>query len=320
MPGKRATFLPDELTTWLRGFNQAAERALAAGALPTPATARAALATLTRQLGGDGPPIARVGDFTLAQVPEVPLRFYHPKPESPLPTVVYLHGGGHVAGSIAVYDAILRRLAHRAQCLVIAVDYRLAPEFPYPHALQDCLAVLETLPQWLEYQGWDDGRGLILAGDSGGGALAATLSAHRGKKMAAQLRGQILIYPSLDYTLQQPSVTSNGQGYFLDTARIRWYFNQYFKPGDDRQAASPLFMAVEHLPPTLIFTAGFCPLRDEGYAYAERLTANTIACRHINLPDTIHAYLNLHTLIPEPCDTTYRSMAEWMHQLGPTPT
>jgi len=310
MTESRSSTLQPALAPWLAGINQIAAQAAARGIEPTPAAAREALANMTLYFGGKAPEVAAVHDFALAAAPGVPLRLYDPRPGQPLPVCVYLHGGGHMAGSIDVYDPIYRRLAARADCLVVAVEYRLAPEHRYPQGLEDCVRAIRALPQWLAEQNLGDGRGLLVAGDSGGGALTASVSALAIDDHSLKLRGQILIYPSLDYTLSQPSIVENGQGYLLETARIRWYFDQYFHDHDDRRAASPLFMPVAGLPPTLLITAGFCPLRDEGYAYAERLATAGIACEHVNLPDMLHTYLNLHALAPEACDATYDAIAK----------
>ncbi|MGE4336627.1 MAG: alpha/beta hydrolase [Pigmentiphaga sp.] len=308
----RSSSLHPALAPWLAGINQIAVQAAARGIEPTPAAAREALANMTLYFGGKAPEIAAVRDFTLPSLPGVPLRVYDPRPGQPLPVCVYLHGGGHMAGSIEVYDPIYRQIAAHADCLVVAVEYRLAPEHPYPQGLEDCVQAIRELPPWLASWNLGDGRGLLVTGDSGGGALAASISALAANDRSLAVRGQILIYPSLDYTLSQPSVVENGQGYLLETARIRWYFDQYFGAHDDRRAASPLFMPAAGLPPTLLITAGFCPLRDEGYAYAERLAAAGVPCEHVNLPDMLHTYLNLHALAPEACDATYNAMAHWI--------
>lgn len=315
MTDPRRSTLPPPLATWLQGINTLSAQASAAGVLPTPALARQALAGITRQFGGTGPELAQVTDITLPECPEIPLRLYDPAPGRPRPVLVYLHGGGHMAGSIAVYDSIVRRVAHHTGFRTVAVEYRLAPEFPYPQGLNDCLTVVRALPAWLQQRGLWPRTGLVLAGDSGGGALTASVTARSIGHPGLPVRGQILLYPSLDYTLSQASVHTNGQGYLLDSGRIRWYFDNYFQAGEDRHAASPLFMPATGLPPTLILTAGFCPLRDEGYAYADHLRAAGVACQHHNLPDMVHAYLNLHELAPQACAQTYDLMAAWVKTL-----
>jgi len=280
---------------------------------PTPALAREGLAALTYPLCTPGVPTMRVHDDVLAGTSSpIPIRLYDPAPARELPVCLYLHGGGHMAGSIAVYDPICRRLAATADCRVVAVEYRLAPEHPYPQGLHDCAQALAQLPAWLAEHGLSLPGGLTVAGDSGGGALTASLSAMAHARDDFPIARQVLIYPGLDYTLSQASVRENGSGYLLDAARTRWYFDQYFQNGEDRAAASPLTMPATQLPPTLLFTAGFCLLRDEGYAYAERLHRLGTPCTHWQLPGMIHAFLNMHALVPDACEAVYREMGRFM--------
>lgn len=314
-PAPRCSRLPAPLATWLEKASAVAAQAKAQGIQPTPALARQSLADMTRQLAGQGPDIALIRDFRLEACPDVPLRLYDPAPEKSLPGLVYIHGGGHMAGSVDVYDPIIRRVALYTGCRTVAIDYRLAPEHPYPQGLNDCFEVIQALTGWWQEHGGGGEQGVILVGDSGGGALTASLSALAVKEQSMKIRGQILVYPSLDYTLSQPSVQTNGQGYLLDTERIRWYFENYFQNNEDRRRASPLFMSATGLPATLIFTAGFCPLRDEGYMYAQNLMQAGASCHHVNLPDMIHAYLNIQSLVPLSCEQTYKTMGRWIKSL-----
>ena len=323
----RSGTLPQALAIWLETVNAIAAQAAANGVQPTPDTARQALAGLTRMYGGQGPELAEVNDVRLAGCPDIPLRLYDPglkhdheaRPHGPL--LVYLHGGGHMAGSIDVYDPIVRRVAWHTGCRTLAVEYRLAPEHPYPHGLNDCLAVLRALSAEIEASNpdtcqnimpLDTRQGIVVAGDSGGGALAATVTAQSITDPSLNIAGQILIYPSLDYTLEHPSTQSMGRGHLLETDRIRWYFDNYFQHDECRIAASPLNMPATGLPPTLLFTGGFCPLRDEGYAYADHLRKNAVVCQHENFPDMIHAWLNIHNLVPDACESTYALMGQWI--------
>lgn len=314
-PAPRFTRLPTTLARWLASVNETASEAKTRGIVATPELARRALADMTARFSGPAPEIARVLDVKRDVHPEVGIRLYDPYPDKPSPALVYIHGGGHMAGSIDVYDPVIRRVAHYSGCRTVAIDYRLAPEHPYPQGLDDCAAAIRELANWLPAYGSDTGQGVIMAGDSGGGALTASLSKRASVDKSILIRGQILVYPSLDYTLSQPSVRDNGQGYLLDADKIRWYFDNYFQLADDRRQASPLFMSPVGLPPTLIFTAGFCPLRDEGYAYTEKLRQSGIPCQHVNLPDMIHAYLNIHSLTPIACERTYQTMAQWIKAL-----
>jgi len=295
----------------LANFLERVNRSDASAQDLTPALMREGLAAMTRALCAPGPQIAVVYDDVLAGAnTTIPIRLYDPAPTRKLPVCLYLHGGGHVAGSVAVYDPICRRLAALADCRVVALEYRLAPEHPYPRGLEDCAQALALLPAWLAAQRLGLPGGLTVAGDSGGGALTASLLACAGDDL--HVARQVLIYPSLDYTMTQPSVQENASGYLLDVSRMQWYFDQYFQAGEDRAAASPLCMPAANLPPTLLITAGFCPLRDEAYLYAERLCRAGVPCTHRHLPGMIHAFLNLHNLVPDACDRVYQTIARFI--------
>ncbi|MBU60662.1 MAG: carboxylesterase [Alcanivorax sp.] len=307
------------LAGWLDGLNRLVAEQAARGVAATPASVRDSMAAMTRNLVTRSPALPWVGDATVpADGGPVPVRIYDPAPETRKPVCLFFHGGGHLAGSVAVYDPICRKLAEASGRLVVSVDYRLAPEHPYPRGLEDCLAVARHLWPLLEAEGRRVERRLSLAGDSGGGTLAATVSAVAQDDPDLTIERQVLIYPSLDYTLDHPSVEENGHGYLLETPRVRWYFDHYFQDGpapdaERRRAASPLYMTIsERLPETLVITAGFCPLRDEGLAYVKRLEAAGVPVRHVPFADMIHAYLNLEDLVPEACAETYRVVGEFL--------
>ena len=310
----------------LKGFLRALNEALAAdahrGLDSTTRQLRKALSTMTAKFGPEPVELARVHD---AQFPAprrmVPVRCYSAAPDRAAPVCVYLHGGGHLAGSVAVYDNICRHLAHASGALVVSVEYRLAPEAPYPAGLKDARSVLAGVLPWLRAEGWNINGKLFVAGDSAGGALSATLACEvsRDEKLPA-LDGVLLIYPSLDYTLSQPSVDRNGHGLLLERGRIEWYFNRYLPAGKDRRAASPLFMDFEaaRFPPVWMVTAGLCPLVDEAKLWHTRLRMAGVAVEELHFPSQIHAYLNLHKLVPEACEKTYAAMADFIARHGAT--
>lgn len=306
--------LDNGLKMWLDAYNQGLAQLRQAGYVATVEAIRDGLSSLTATCVTDSPYIARVLDTHASQQSQtVPVRIYHPAPDRPLPVIVFLHGGGHMAGSVAVYDPICRKLSKATQHIVVSVDYRLAPESPYPKGLSDARMVIGQLWPLLEKHKLAYLSTLTLVGDSGGGAMAATLSADYQYDPDVNIHNQVLIYPSLDYTMSQPSVTENGKGLFLQQDKMQWYFDQYFQHGEDRQAASPLFMAKsEKMPRTLMITAEFCPLRDEGVAYVQQLSALGIPTEHFHLDDMIHAYLNLESLVPMQCRATYQKIAEFL--------
>jgi len=306
--------LNPQLAKWLGAFNERVERMLAAGYKPTAIGAREALAGVTRQLTPDGPAVAWVNDDLIAgRDYTVPVRIYHPAPEAARPVVLFLHGGGHTAGGVTVYDPICRRLAADSGQVVVAAEYRLAPENPYPAALLDAYTVAKGVFALLQARQLPFTFRLALVGDSAGGALAATLSARLQYEPAVPLTHQVLCYPCLDYTMATPSMAENGEGYFLTRARIAWYFDQYFQHGEDRRAASPLFMPIgPHMPATLVISAGFDPLRDEAGQYLQRMRAAGVRAEHLHLPDMLHAFLNMADLAPAACDQTYRRISAFL--------
>ncbi len=310
---ERRTEAPDSrLHDFLAGVAQLAAAARQQGVELTPETARQSLAAMTSAYVAAPQEALAVQDTVLSDATPIPLRIYDPAPGQPLRVCLYLHGGGHMAGSIDVYDPICRKLALASQALVVSVDYPLAPEHPYPEALDAVVQVimhLQTRLRELGYQTQDD---LTVAGDSAGGALTASVSALSLLQPDLHITRQILIYPSLDYTLSQPSVKENATGYILETEKIQWYFDRYLPVQVDRHDASPLFMGAGGLPATLVFSAGFCPLRDEAYAYVAQLREAEVQVAHWNLPAQVHAFLNLEQFVPDACAAVYQRMAEFI--------
>ncbi|UTH76033.1 alpha/beta hydrolase [Chromobacterium sp. IIBBL 290-4] len=307
--------LHPRLAEWLAEFNRQVEQKLAAGYKPTAIGAREALAELTRELVPAGPAIEWVNDDLIlsAEYP-VPVRIYHPAPEQALPVLLFLHGGGHMVGGVSVYDAINRRLAAASQHIVVAVEYRLAPESPYPAGLRDAYGAAKGVWGVLDERGLPYVRKLSLAGDSAGGALASSVSRLAQHDAALEIARQVLVYPCTDYTLSQPSVDENATGLFLTKARTAWYFDQYFQHAEDRRSVSPLYGEFSaKLPATLMITAGFDPLRDEGLRYADKLRGAGVAVESLHLDDQIHAFLNMQNLVPEVCDLVYRRIGEFLN-------
>jgi len=303
------------LSQWLAHFNRMMKDMLKAGFKPSPINAREGLAGLTFGLVTDRPQVSWVQDELVMATPyNVPVRIYHPNYNHSLPVLIFFHGGGHMAGSVSVYDAICRKLALASHHIVVCAEYRLAPECPYPAAVVDACNVVKNVRAALDSRGllYDPGR-VSLAGDSGGGALCATV-AHRAQHDAdLTIRCQVLIYPSLDYTLQWPSVEENAVGYLLEKDKILWYFDNYFQGAENRKAASPLHMAfTENLPETLVLTAGFCPLRDEGMAYVEKVKSTGVHAEHVHYNDMIHAFLNMENLVKETCISAYREIGDFL--------
>lgn len=305
--------LPFKLQEFLDGVNRLSARMEAMGVEPTPQSARQAMSELCR-FQTPGPAVALVVDRTVVHdAITVPVRIYSPHPQKPLPVMVYLHGGGHMCGSVALYDAILRKLATAAGVVLVAVDYRLTPEHPYPAGLADCRAVVKRVFETvgsIPHQ-----QRLFLGGDSAGGALAATLVMENQDNRAVAIEKQVLIYPSLDYTMSALSHQTCGSGYLLESRKIEWYFDAYFQNHEDRAAASPLFGPFSSkMPQTLVVTGEFDPLRDEGIAYGEKVIAQGVYAEHHHFAGMIHAFLNLEQLVPDEAAAVYRKIAAFLNR------
>ena len=309
--------LPENLQQLLARSNELIRLQREQGREYTPIGAREALDLMTRRFVTQAPEIplvqdAMVRDGDTSRYP-VPVRIYNPAPTQSLPVLVFAHGGGHMAGSVTVYDRIARKLAAAGQRILLSVEYRLSPECPYPAGLQDLeTVVLNTYPT-LDRLGMKYQKRMGLAGDSGGAAMCASASHRLAAEKDVVLDHQVLIYPSLDYTMSSQSVRELGSGFLLERERMAWYFDQYLQHNEDRRQASPMFMEVpKRYPKTLVITAGFCPLRDEGLAYVERLQSAGRSAENLHCPDMIHAFLNLEDLVSDVCSNVYRSIGQFL--------
>ena len=233
---------------------------------------------------------------------EIALRLYRPAGlPAAAPTLVYYHGGGWVIGDLDTHDVLCRQLADEAHCVVVAVDYRMGPEHRFPAAPDDCLAAT----RWLQAQAGSlglDATRFAVGGDSAGGNLAAVVAlAWRDAAEPVPLAFQLLIYPATDMRAGAPSHTSNGQGYVLTSDTIAYFQSHYLgrdQLGDWR--ASPLLAAsLAGLPPALVLTAGFDPLRDEGRQYADALSAAGSTAQYICFERQIHGFITMGRVIDE---------------------
>lgn len=234
----------------------------------------------------------------------VPLRFYRPEGlPAEAPVLVYFHGGGWTIGDLDTHDVLCRELAIGAHCALVAVDYRLGPEHRFPAAVDDALAATRWVQSQAGALGIDPAR-LALGGDSAGGNLAAVVAlALRDEAGAAPAPClQLLIYPATDMRCGAPSHRHNGEGYLLTRDTIAYFRGHYI--ADPAQwadwRASPLLHAdLSRLPPALVITAGFDPLRDEGRAYADALSAAGTAAQYICFERQIHGFITMGRVIPE---------------------
>ncbi len=224
-------------------------------------------------LWGEPEPVDRIEDRTLPG-PQGPIRvrIYRPAPGQ-LPVLVYFHGGGWVTGSLETHDGVCRALSNRAGCLLVAVDYRLAPEHKFPAAVEDAAAATTWVADHAAELGGDAAR-LAVGGDSAGGNLAAVVALRARERGGPRLAFQLLVYPVTDYEFNRPSYIENADRYYLTREGMRWYWNHYLPShaAGTYPEASPLRAAnLAGLPPALVITCEFDPLHDEGEAYAERL-------------------------------------------------
>jgi acetyl esterase len=242
-----------------------------------------------RAWGGPLVELVEILDRTIAG--SLNVRIYHPSTQRPAPVLIWYHGGGWVVGSIEAQEPICRLLAVRSQCAVVAVDYRLAPEHPFPAALDDASAVLAWVRAEGHLHGLDATR-IAVGGDSAGANLAAVVALRAGDSGLPALRFQALVYPVTDATMAHPSYTELATGYVLTAQGMRWYFDQYAPGVDPRHPElSPLHArSLRGLPPALVLTAEFDPLRDEGEAYARRLQTEGVPVTLHRCPGVVHGF------------------------------
>ncbi|WP_102868172.1 alpha/beta hydrolase [Pseudovibrio exalbescens] len=304
-----------KLVPFLEQFNETVAKLVASGFKANATNAREGLANLTKTYATESVDVALVqDDLIYAEGYNVPVRIFNPAPDEELPVLVYYHGGGHMAGSVTVYDPIYRKLAVNTKHIVVAPEYRLAPENPYPAGEQDAYATLQGVWETLDRRGMKYRRELSVGGDSAGGALATAVSHVAQFDVNVDIKKQLLVYPCTDYTMDTPSYTENAVGYLLHTAKCAWYFDNYFKKGECRKSASTLFKDfTAHLPETFVVTAEFCPLRDEGKLYYEKVKGAGVRAEHLHFDDMTHTFLNMEDLVKDECELVYSKMNEFLN-------
>jgi len=268
----------------------------------TPAAAREQLRDLSTTPGG--PPVGRVRETAAPGSASVPVRIYEPDADPPHPILAYFHGGGWVVGDLDTHDRLCRELTLATGRLVVSVDYRLAPEHPFPAAIEDCWAATRWLAASADEYGGDPDR-LAVAGDSAGGNLAAAVALLARDRGGPALERQVLVYPVVDDDLDgYDSYRTRGEGYGLERSEMRWFLDGYL-PGAVRARnpyALPMRACAADLSgvaPATVLTAGFDPLRDEGRAYADRLAAAGVPVSHEQYADVNHGFLGM---LEEPFD------------------
>ncbi|HEX2072267.1 MAG TPA: alpha/beta hydrolase [Geodermatophilus sp.] len=214
-------------------------------------------------------------------------------------TVVFLHGGGWTLGDVACYDGLARRIADQVGAVVVSVDYRRAPEHPFPAAVEDAVAATRWALEHAAELGGDPHR-VAVAGDSGGGNLAAVVCQELRDAHGPQPAAQLLLYPNVARGADAPSVRAFGDLPFLSLSDMAWYTRQYVPRGGDLgdPRISPLEGHVAGLPPALVVTAGVDPLHDSGRDYAEAIRAHGGPVEWLDVPDMPHGFAHLVALAP----------------------
>ena len=275
------------------------EDAEAAGTPPvqelTPDEVRANLAAGWQHTWGDVEDVHAVED---RDADGVPVRVYRPKEtdaEKPSTALVYFHGGGWVAGSVEVYDPLARALANRAGCVVVSVDYRLAPEHPFPAALDDAWTATKWVTSNAAELGLDELR-IGVGGDSAGGTLAAVV-ARRARDHGIAIATQLLIYPVTNHDFNTASYSLFSAGYLLSRDAMQWYWEQYLGKDADGSTDPDVSPAAERdlrrLPRAIVVTAEADPLRDEAEAYAQRLFIATVETEGYRYDGMVHGFLRM---------------------------
>jgi len=279
----------------------------------TLAQARAAdLASI--QAGGGAPePVAEVRDLTVpGPGGDLPLRLYLPALGGPLPVLFYFFGGGWVLGTIDTADGVARSLANRSGALVAVPGYRLAPEHPFPAAIDDCYAAVRWVAAHAAEIGADPSR-LLVGGDSAGGNLAAAVALRARDDGGPAFAGQLLVYPNTDQLADDQSMREADDPQLFNRHSVAWYRQHYLSdPGD---AASPLAsplraQTLAGLAPALVITAEYDPLRDQGEAYARRLAAEGVPVTLSRYPGMAHGFFTMAGTVSASRDAIAQAAAQ----------
>ncbi|WP_018298703.1 alpha/beta hydrolase fold domain-containing protein [Fangia hongkongensis] len=259
--------------------------------------------------------IASVRDFSIKGADhDIPVRLYHPNPAKRLPIIVYTHGGGFVSGTLDGFDAPCRSLAKATNCVVVAVDYRLAPEHQYPAGFND----VYTVAKWAFEHAADikaTNEKFAMIGDSAGGNYTALCVNKAAKTGDFVVSDQVLIYPTTDLSHETASMEEFAQGYLLEAKQVLWNQTQYLPEKTDLRAAniSPLYEEnLSNIPRTFVFTAGYDPLRDEGLLYAQKLLKAGVQTHHYHFDNMIHAFINFAKIVPQETAMLYERIDKFL--------
>ena len=252
------------------------------------------------ELGGPEEPVAHVDTRVIAGPVQIPVRVYRPSLATDLPALMFFHGGGFVICNLDTHDRACRMLANASGCVVVSVDYRLAPEHKFPAAAEDAYSATRYVAEHASEFGIDPGR-IAVGGDSAGGTLATVVAMMARDRGGPALKFQLLIYPATDFTEHvTQSERDYGHGHFLDEALMDWFADQYFATEADRHLpyGSPLKASdLRRLPPAMVMTAECDPLRDQGEAYADKLRSAGVAVDLKRYEGMIHPFVSLAGIV-----------------------
>ena len=252
------------------------------------------------ELGGPEEPVAQVDTRVLAGPVQIPVRVYRPSLATDLPALVFFHGGGFVICNLDTHDRACRMLANASGCVVVSVDYRLAPEHKFPAAAEDAYSATRYVAEHASEFGIDPTR-IAVGGDSAGGNLATVVALMARDRGGPALKFQLLIYPVTDFTEHvTQSERDYGKGYFLDEELMDWFADQYFATEADRHLAygSPLKASdLRGLPPAMVMTGECDPLRDQGEAYADKLRSAGVTVALKRYDGMIHPFVSLAGIV-----------------------
>jgi acetyl esterase len=262
----------------------------------TPEALRGGLDALWASWAGD-PPAVEANDCRIpGAAGEIPVRIYHPGGE-PVATIVFFHGGGFTIGTLDAYDATCRYLCDRTASVVVSVDYRLAPEHPFPAGPDDCYAALVWTADHAAEIGGDASR-LVVVGDSGGGNLAAVTALRARDLGTPRLAAQVLVYPCFDWTCSTRSQEENAKGYLLTRDQMLWFYGHYAPDRTSPYADPRLAADLSGSAPALVITAEYDPLRDEGEEYAALLEKAGVPVVTSRYDGMIHGFLSMFAITP----------------------
>lgn len=276
----------------------------------TPTEARRLMEDGAAASWGELEPIAHVQTRVISAVP---VRIYSPRAGKPAAVLLWMHGGGWVCGSLGTHEGLCRNLANRTGLHVVSIGYRLAPENPFPAAVEDCWAIL----RWATRQA----PAVVVAGDSAGGNLAAVL-ALKARDAGLEVAAQLLIYPVIAHDLTTPSYQANAEGYGLTRESMRWYWDHYLNGVEGAESdASPLRAgSLAGVAPALVTVCEYDVLHDEGYAYAKRLQEAGVPVQLSDQRGMIHGFLRMHAILDR-SETALAECARFLAQrLDTSPT